>query len=118
MQTHEPQNTAKGMDAAPSILEFPTKRTTSRRAQPRNRRRAIDLSPRKIMEIKADFEAHPNSLDIAQNHLLPRSEAVDAILMRVIEEYRSVRQDLADLRRQLGLGGADAARPFLVRRAA
>lgn len=98
-----------------AIIAFPTKRTASRPA--RNRRRAIDLAPRKIMEIKADFEQHPNTLDVAQNHLLPRSEAVDAILMRVIEEYRTVRAELAEMRRMAGFGG-ESPRPFLVQRRA
>lgn len=93
-----------------------TKRFTSRSGR-RNRRRAKDLSDPKLREIKGDFEHLRNTLEVAQNHLLPRSEAVDAILMRLNDEFRSVRSELADLRREMG-GTSSVARPFLVARRA
>lgn len=93
-----------------------TKRATSRPA--RNRRRAKDLSDPKLREIKGDFEHLRNTLEVAQNHLLPRSEAVDAILMRLNDEYRSVREELAMIRREMGGVSSVMARPFLVARRA
>lgn len=82
----------------------------------RNRRRAKDLSDEKLREVKRDFEITRNTLESAQNHLLPRAEAVDGVLIRLVDEYRSVRQELTDLRRQLGID--PSRRPFLVQRVA
>lgn len=98
--------------------QFPrssTKQATSRSGR-RNRRKAKDLSDPKLREIKGDFEQTRDSMAVAQGHLLPRAEAVDAVMARIIEEFNDFRSEMVDLRRQLGLGGE--ARPFLVRRTA
>lgn len=86
----------------------------ARRARKRNRRRAKDLPDAKLREIKSDFEIKRNSLEVAQGHLLPRPEAVDGILIRVTDEIRTVRSELTELRRQMGV----AQSPYLVRRGA
>jgi hypothetical protein len=96
-------------------LASQTKHQSSRSGR-RNRRRAKDLSEPKLREIKGDFEHSRSTLEVAQNHLLPRSEAVDAILMRLNDEFRTVRSELADLRRDIGCAGS--SRPFLVARRA
>ena len=83
----------------------------------RNRRRAKDLTDACLREIKRDFSILRNSLEVAQNHCLPRSEAQDGILIHLCDEVRSVRQELSDIRRQFGLGGGAVSKPFLVRAA-
>ncbi|MDE2099635.1 MAG: hypothetical protein KGL39_20450 [Patescibacteria group bacterium] len=100
------------------IYEISTKQDVSKRARKRNRRRAKDLSAQKLREIKRDFDVQRNTLEVGQNHLLPRSEAVDGVLIRLSDEVRSVRDELSTLRRQMGIADRSGGRPFLIARTA
>lgn len=96
---------------------MPSKETQYRsvRREP-NRRRAKDLADQKLREIQSDFRRKRNSLEVAQDHLLPRSEAVDGLLIRVEDDLRSVRQELSDLRREMGVADHSTCRPFVIRK--
>lgn len=94
-----------------------TKITRSRSGR-RNRRRAKDLSDAQLRELKRDFDIARNSMDVAQNHLLPRAEAVDGVLIRLLDEGRSVRQEIDELRRQMGMAASSTGSPYLIARTA
>lgn len=95
---------------------MPTNKTEYKSARrDRNRRRAKDLADTKLREIQSDFRRKRNSLEVAQDHLLPRSEAVDGLLIKVEDDLRSVRQELSDLRRQMGIAD-HASQPFIIRK--
>lgn len=99
-----------GIDAASNGNQ-----TVSRSAT-RNRRRAKDLKDAKLRELQADFRQKRNSLEVGQDHLLPRAEAVDGLLIRVDDELHTVRQELYNLRREMGLASASDSRLVLVQR--
>lgn len=92
-----------------------TNQTRSKGARPRNRREARQLPDARLREIKRDFDVVRSTMDVGQRHLLPRAEATDACLIRVSDELVSVRQEINDLRRQMGIATTG---PRVVRSAA
>lgn len=84
----------------------------------RTRLRAKDLTDAKLREVKRAFDIQRNTLEVAQNHLMPRSEAVDGVLIRMSDDLRSFQQELIQMRRQMGIADVSGGRPFLVRSAA
>ena len=63
----------------------------------RNRRRAKDFNDRKLREIHSDFAVKRNTLEVGQDHLLPRSEAVDGVLITLVEQHSELRRMFNDL---------------------
>lgn len=104
-------------NSAPVDFASRTKGARKKSAR-RNRLRAKDLSRTRIREVKRDFDITNSTLEAAQNNLLPRSEAVDAVLMQHSDELITVRQEIGELRRQMGIAGSSQMKPFLVARSA
>jgi hypothetical protein len=100
-----------------TVPASPTKRATSRRVP--NRRRAKDLSDERIGDLKRDFAVRRNTLEVAQAYLLPRAEAVDGVLIQLCDNVRTVRNELDELRRVMGVADRSMnSRVYLMKRSA
>jgi hypothetical protein len=82
----------------------------------RNRRRANRLPVMELRAVQSDFESYRNTQETADANLLPRAEAVDAILIGHGAHLRFLADQIANIRKQMGLAASSARGAFLLER--
>lgn len=90
-----------------------TKRTRYKSAF-RNRRRADRLSATDLRAVQAGFEIRRNSEDVGRDHLLPRPEVIDGVLIGHGAQLRFVCDQIRYIRERIGMPMTSAQGPFLL----
>lgn len=95
----------------------PVNVTKRKRQKPafRNRRRANRLPAMELRAIQTDFELiRRNSEDVGRDHLLPRAEVVDAVLIGLGVRTQFLSDQIHFIRKQMGIAVASTQGPFLL----
>lgn len=96
-----------------SIHETKKPASTKRPSLFRSRRRADRLPATELRSVQAGFEIRRNTEDVGRDHLLPRAEAVDAVLIGITANIRFLSDQVNHIRRQMGMATTSTGGLFL-----